>query len=324
MSYRFDVDESAAEAVRRIADEQLGAARASLASADRGDTARAVHDCRKRCKKLRGLVRLVRPALGKQYKAVNAALRDAARELAPIRDARARLEAFRDLVAAVPAPAREDVRLQTVEQGLCADVDAAEGAVQQHSDRIRRARERLDAAGRLLSELTLDRDDPAAIRSGAKKTWKRGRSALAAVREAPDPARFHEWRKRAKYTWYHLKLLRDAAPTVLRPLAGSFKDLADLLGDAHDLVVIVDHLQQDPKRYGGSDAVQHVAGLAERAQRELEARALAIGRRLYVERADAFGRRLSGYWAIWHEAGAEPARAPIRELALDTDSDGPA
>ena len=156
MSYRFDVDESAAAAVRRIADEQLGAARASLASAGGGDTASAVHDCRKRCKKLRGLVRLVRPALGKQYKAVNAALRDAARE-------------------------------------------------------------RLDAAGRSLSALTLDRDDPAAIRSGAKKTWKRGRSALAAVREVPDPARFHEWRKRAKYTGYHLKLLSDAAPSLLRP-----------------------------------------------------------------------------------------------------------
>ena len=46
-----------------------------------------VHDVRKRCKKVRGLLRLVRPGLGPDYRRANADVRDAARELSSLRDA---------------------------------------------------------------------------------------------------------------------------------------------------------------------------------------------------------------------------------------------
>ena len=53
----------------------------------------------------------------------------------------------------------------------------------------------------------------------------------------------HEWRKRTKDAGYHVRLLRDAAPSILEPLEDRFHDLSDALGDAHDLVVICERLR---------------------------------------------------------------------------------
>ena len=56
-----------------------------------------------------------------------------------------------------------------------------------------------------------------------------------------EPTGVHEWRKRTKDAGYHVRLLRDAAPSILEPLEDRFHDLSDALGDAHDLVVICEH-----------------------------------------------------------------------------------
>lgn len=314
MSFRLDSEESLQQGLRRVADDQLGAAKQALERAVDDDTSACVHDCRKRCKKLRALIRLVRPALGEQYKPINVALRDAARELAPIRDARARLDSFDDLLNALPRAERDSALLETVRQGLRVDAETAEGGVQQHSARIERAQDLLDEAARRLAALALDGDERTAIRRGTKKTYARGRKAMAAAIERPEAERFHEWRKRAKYTWHHLKLLRNTAPSVLAPLAERYHDLSDLLGDAHDLVVLVEHLNQDPKRYGGRDAVHAVAEAGARLQRQLESRALSLGRRLYVESPGSFSRRLAGYWNVWRRHGPEQAQRDIDEL----------
>ena len=106
MAYAFDVGETVPEAVQRITGEQVRRAVAALeqAGGDGRDAGLepAVHDCRKRTKKLRGLLRLVRPALGKAYGPANESFRDAARELSGLRDAQAALATFDALVAASP------------------------------------------------------------------------------------------------------------------------------------------------------------------------------------------------------------------------------
>ena len=62
-----------------------------------------VHTARKAMKRTRGLLRLVRGSIGEAaYRAENDALRDAARLLAPARDATAKIETFDALLAAHP------------------------------------------------------------------------------------------------------------------------------------------------------------------------------------------------------------------------------
>jgi CHAD domain-containing protein len=86
MAYRFMLNEPIPQAERRIAHEQLNKACEQLDRADSAELGEAVHDVRTRCKKLRGLIRLVRPAMKDvEYRSANTAFRDAARLLSPIR-----------------------------------------------------------------------------------------------------------------------------------------------------------------------------------------------------------------------------------------------
>jgi hypothetical protein len=76
MAFRFKLGEPFDEGSRRIAVEQIERAQSSLHD-KQGDQAIAVHETRKSLKRLRALLRLIRPAMGEQvFKAENSQLRD--------------------------------------------------------------------------------------------------------------------------------------------------------------------------------------------------------------------------------------------------------
>src|SRR5688572_29173690 len=97
MAYRFDRDESVTRSVRRIACEGLDDAieRLSVCGGATADEIEDhVHEVRKRCKELRGLLRLVRSDLGEDFRSADRTIRTAARELSALRDAHALLDTF--------------------------------------------------------------------------------------------------------------------------------------------------------------------------------------------------------------------------------------
>ena len=349
MGYAFEVDETVRAAVHRITDEQVERAIAALeqvSGTGRGpDLDEAVHDCRKRTKKLRGLIRLVRPALGAAFGPANESFRDAARELSGLRDAGAALVTFDALVAASPDLLPEG-GLGAVRSGLAREAEAttatgdgnrdsdgkrdrdgnrdSDGNSHRHSDRHGPARFEsavalLRAGRRHVARAQLDADGWAALGPGAERTYRAGRRALADARRRPEPAAMHEWRKRTKDAWYHVRLLRPAAPSVLGPLEDRFHDLSDALGDVHDLVVITEHLRAAPDRFGGEAQVRAACELADARRAELERRAVSLGARHYAEKPGRYADRLGAYWRVWHESGAEETAGGLADLFPPSD-----
>jgi len=99
MSDRFYAGEPIATGMRRLAHDQIARALGELEDPEL-DLHETVHQVHKRCKKLRGLLRLVRPALaGDTWSRENAALRDAQRLLSDLRDAAAHIETLDALLA---------------------------------------------------------------------------------------------------------------------------------------------------------------------------------------------------------------------------------
>jgi CHAD domain-containing protein len=317
MAYAFDVDETVAKAVHRITDEQVERAVAALEEADGDGLEAAVHDCRKRTKKLRGLLRLVRPALGKAYGPANESFRDAARELSALRDAQAALATFDALVAASPDLLPES-GVGPVRSGLAADAEAAAQAGDGPS-RVESAADLLRAGRRHVARAKLDARGWEAVGPGVERTYRAGRGALADAHRHAEPAPMHEWRKRAKDAWYHVRLLGDAAPSVLEPLEGRFHELSDALGDVHDLVVIADRLRAAPDRFGGDAQVRAVCDMADTRRTELERRAVSVGARLYAEKPSRYADRMGAYWHVWHESGAEEPAGGLDDIFPPTD-----
>jgi len=304
MAYRFQFDDRSVEAgLRRIALDQIDRALAEIDDPALEPHA-TVHQVRKRCKKLRGLVRLVRPAFG-GYKAENAAARDAARALSGLRDTEALIEAYDALVARYGeevdrrafAPVRRRLTLRQQEAADGADVERALAAVR---DDMAAARER--AAGWRLDEVENGFD---ALAGGLAKTYRRARKAMAGAREAPTEETVHEWRKRAKYHWYHARLLAPMWPGPMRAHRDAAKRLSDMLGDHHDLAVLRRTVAGDRAAFGPAAAVTRFERLAARRQGELEAEGFALGARLLAEPPKALARRWGAYWNAW---GAEAAQ----------------
>jgi CHAD domain-containing protein len=318
MAYAFDGDETVPEAVQRITDEQVERAVSALEQASGDGLDAAVHDCRKRAKKLRGLLRLVRPALGKAaYGPANESFRDAGRELSGLRDAQAALATFDALIVASPDRLSEG-GVGAVRAGLAA---LAEEATRAGDGRLRaeRAADLFRAGRRHVARAELNADGWAAVGPGVEMTYRAGRRALADARRDTEPTVMHEWRKRAKDAWYHTRLLRDAAPSILEPLEDRFHNLSDALGDAHDLVVITDHLRASPDRFGGDAQSRAICGLADTRRAELERRAMSLGARLYAEKPSRYADRMGAYWHLWHETGDEKPAGGLADLFPPTD-----
>jgi CHAD domain-containing protein len=298
MAYRLRRDESVEDGVRRIAIEQIDKALAEIDD-DTLDPHDTVHQVRKRCKKLRALARLVRPAFS-DYARVNATFRDAARELSFIRDAQAIVGTFDDLVEHY-ADAIEDNAFSAIRDELTARRNGAQADAAIIDRRLARFRDTMTGARAEAAEWRLDVDDGTAVASGAKKTYKRARKAMNAAGDAPTTAAFHEWRKRVKYHWHHAQLLIGCWPRILEPWAKEAHRLANFLGEEHDLAVLHAALLDEPDAFGACETVQAFTGLIERRRAELQAKAFRLGTFLLFEAPDHFERRIETWFDTWRD-----------------------
>jgi CYTH domain-containing protein len=159
--------------------------------------------------------------------------------------------------------------------------------------------------------------DSGTLVAGVAHSYGGGRRALRRARKRPTDERLHEWRKNVKTLWYQIRLLERAAPSVLAPLVAQFDDLAEALGDDHDLSVLVARLESDPLVFGGKKPVKHAVRLARSQQDDLRRRAFRLGSTLYTETPEAFANRVGAYWNMTVEHGPELVTGGIAELVAD-------
>lgn len=291
-------DASVERALRRIATSQIDAALAEIADPALDDQTR-IHQLRKRAKKLRGLLRLVRPAFA-DYRMENAAFRDAASKLSPARDADVMIATYDGLIKsgvgetdrARFAPLRE--RLLGRKQALVAGADLA-GALGDFQDALRAARTRV-------AHWTLDRQGFDAVEGGLVRSYRSGRKALKAAARNATPEHLHEWRKRVKDHWYHARLLRAIAPEFLDARRKAARHLAGMLGDLHDLAVLRAAAQAEAGCFAGAQDLNAFLTLIDDRAAALETEAFALGHRMFADKPSALRKRWAEYWKAWREA----------------------
>ena len=292
MAYRLDPALSTAVEVRRALGEQIGRAAQEL-RVPGGPSAEGVHEVRKRIKKARSLLRLARADVGAGVaRHANAELRRVNADLARQRDADALVEAL-DLLAEIeptPDPATVEalarVRAQLADR---AEEVRAGDALDQAT--VRGAARTLEQVATWLQRVPAHAEGWDALGPGLSRSHRRGRAALAALSDAPSAEELHEWRKRVKDLWYHQRLLRRLWPEVQRPIIEAADQLADVLGQEHDLALLVEVVSATET--ADRDLVVAVAD-ARRADLQVVARDL--GGRLYADDEKAWERRHRAWW----------------------------
>lgn len=258
----------------------------------------------KRCKKIRGLIRLLRGSF-EDYGTENEDFRNTARLLAAVREATVdpeTLAALHQWGVELQFIEPDDPAFERAADEMRSRSQTALAGLIEDRTTIDEVRGRLTAARDRIESWEVDGTGFDAVEAGLGKSYGRGHVGFADCREARSPERLHDWRKRAKYTRYHLRLLGPIAPDVLGDANERLHDLTDSLGldhDIADLVELVD-LQGDTAGYPKFLAV------ADARRADLQRQALEQGLGCYGEVPQAFVDRIDAYWN-----GARSTGVPI-------------
>lgn len=298
MAYRFaSSDQSVECAVRRIAGEQIGAAVQAIDD-PAVESGSAVHVVRKSCKKLRGVLRLVRGKF-KEYAVENAAFRDIAAQVSELRDAETLIATYDALVTRYAgqvdrrslAPIR---RRLTLRRNACA-------AKQDPAAQLASCRAGLLAAAERADHWRLQAKGFDALQGGLRKTFAKAYERMQEALESPSAVNFHEWRKHCKYHWYHARLLRPIWPGPMRAHARCAGELGEALGEHHDLAVFMHVIGAEGGAFGKPAPVEVMAGLARARQVSLETEAIALGARLLAQSPSALARSWGRRFEAWKD-----------------------
>jgi CHAD domain-containing protein len=274
-----------------------------------GSRDEAVHEVRKCGKKIRAVLRLVRPAAGKRtYQYENTAFRDAARPLTEVRDAKVLIETL-DKVVKHFADRVRGQSFARVRKQLLLHHRAVRKRVLDDEQAFAAVTTALQEALERLDDWADVPDQWSSIGNGIQRVYGQARQAFMDVKAEATVTGLHEWRKQVKYLRYQLEILRALWPEMMEPLAEQAAHLGELLGEDHDLAVLRQTLTNDPTRFGDEKTLETLFALIDHRRAELEEEAMLLGARLFQDAPKAFGRRLKGYWAAWHELGPpEPAQ----------------
>jgi len=286
MAFRFKLGEPFDEGARRIAAEQIDLGLSLLQG--NGDQVAAIHETRKSLKRLRALLRLIRPAIGEDvFRQENAALRAIGLSLSGARDRHVLLETLDKLDASVGFGRRgvADKMRRSI-----AETNGVEAflTMQQAHDRLVEAKARL-------AELKINGEGFDIVGGGLERSYRRACRAFANAYAHPSDEGFHEWRKGAQAHWRQMVLLARAWPDYLGARAMEARTLSQIIGDDHDLALLIAFAHSEAAGLNVEQAAV-VESAARQRQGMLRAMARPRGERLFAASPKRLRKSIATYW----------------------------
>ena len=292
MAYRLRLRDTAG-GVRKVARQRIDKAMAAL-SAPEAERGAGIHQARKRFKELRALLRLVRMPLGVAFKPNSERLRDLGRVRAQARDASAMLESW-DLLARRFPETFSEADFRAVHRRLAARA-RGEHADAGLDERIDAVIAELHNIRQGIEDWRLPTQGFELLCAGLQRTYADGCEELARARVDRSAEQLHEWRKRVKDHWYQTQLLTPIWPSLMRLRSQSLKQLADTLGDDHDLAMMRRLMQAQPELFGAEALRERLGKAIDQRRGELQDAAFRLGEELYLEAPEMLVARWHRYW----------------------------
>jgi CHAD domain-containing protein len=250
-----------------------------------------IHEIRKTCKRLRALLRMVRPDLStRSFRKADRKIRNLARHLAGKRDSKVLTDTL-DKIAQHFSPLLDDTALSPVSDSLQAQLalvnENTEGPGDSHT-----LEKRLISVRRVIDRIDCNRISHKTLVAGMTDSYRQGRRAYKALRQTPDTVNGHYLRKQAKYLGYQLQFVAAWNDDELAPLIEDFHRLEDTLGNDHDLSVLAEMLVDQPQLCPGKTRKELLNALVESRRVALLSKALRLAGKLYSDKPRHFRMRL--------------------------------
>jgi len=304
MSFRLKREASIAREIRRLVMKQLEIAISELRTVGDPESDEAIHDARRRVKKIRAVIRLVQPVLDKSYRAVDRDLHDVSKLLAPVADGQGIIETL-DQIAhryrkVLPRRAVASLRAGLRARSARTDHEAdARGVIEVAADTLRAERKRV-------KQWTIRGDGFGAVAPGLEESYRRARDGMILAWSKPKASHFHSWRRHVKDHWFHVRLVEGRCGDRLLAYQQQLEALDGVLGEYHNVVLLRKVLASDG--YLNRAETARCLRVVARYQRMLRRHAELLGVRVYGDKPGRYVRRVG---RLWHDdrpharAGAE-------------------
>ena len=279
MAFGIGRSEDFGAAFRRLILEDIAEARAGLLDPNLAPE-EGVHGARRRLKRIRSILRILRPVLKDQYAAYLADVRSVARSLAVYRDADVMHATATDLRATA---GRDEQQL----------IERAIASLDQPKPSSRRRGTSVPVLY-ALGELEIDAEDLPTPKKGmtlylaaVDRAYRRGRRGMKQARKSRKAVDFHRWRMDAKDLWHLLELASQRLPKKVRRHTDRLDALGEILGLDHDYWLTGEHIASVA---GDAGSQQTARRLVAARRRRLQKDALKRGVKLYRRRPRKFLR----------------------------------
>ena len=289
MAYRIDLRKNLGRELVRIGLDQIETCRVRFAAADPGDG--GAHDVRKSLKRLRALLALAGPAIGKaKERHERHRFRDLGRILAASRDAAVmrgtlrKVEHQYGLGSSGPTATLANL-LQTTTPPALSPVQ------------IRRVTAGLERATAAMSRLDVSTLSKADLLGAAVTTYGKARRGLRRLERDDDDEAVHAWRKCVQTHWRQMRLLAGIWPDEIDVRIRTARKLSQLLGDHHDLTLLRAFMRESAQGSVSKAERQAIAQFIAISQKQLLRSAIPLGTILFAEAKSSFAKRLAVYWS---------------------------
>ncbi len=246
--------------------------------------AKAVHQIRKRCKKMRGVLRLIRYDLKhpELYREQNEFFKQTAKLLGASRDQKVLADTYGKLVRKYRLDVQDFGSLEQIIDEFKQDLSA-----QQYEKLLQQVRQRIEQNFAVVSKLQLQKGGADTVHTGVKKSYKKAKKRSKEAFLRPTQENFHEWRKWVKYHMFHLQMLQKSSGCMLDMRHRELKELGDILGDEHDLSVFESFLHGQNISHQ-----QEMQAIIYKEQTYLRARAKKIAKPLFCAKPKVYAKAI--------------------------------
>jgi CHAD domain-containing protein len=280
---------STVERVQLTVVRHLSRARRALRQPTLDD--HAIHEARKDLKRARSGLRLLRPLDESAYVRENMRLRDAARRLSSVRDAKVLLARIAKLLEDEKKPERR-APLVALRKDL-RNARRRDWRALRSDKRIERIEGSLAVAASHVRDWRTAPEAGVAPAYAVRRLYRKGRKALERSQKDPTDERLHEARKQAKHLAQALEILAGKKPKKkARKVLSRANDVGDWLGDDHDLAVVESRLVAHPAADEKSKKKLHSRLDKERAR--LQKKALKAADKLFRRKTKRVLARAAG------------------------------
>ena len=254
-------DEKIGKGLRSLATLQLAAALAELKG--NNVSPEPVHNTRGYIKKVRSIIQLAAPALGRIRREHHLELlHDASIRLAPLRDSEVQVRSL-DLaleIAGLPVEPFASLR-----NGLA---DIAKQRRVNDSRQVPRIMEFLGKVLKSIPDWPLDELGGKDVRRRIRRTYRRGRTTLDACHAGDDLELFHTWRKFSKQLGDQVRITAKYWPDSAKVLIAELQVIGELAGRERDFSMLIQTMKSGPKNRASEEIIGIISDQLSSLRRE--------------------------------------------------------